>query len=115
MGHSGDVVIAGVPKLIEAISAPGKSLLLAGDRTGAVEGFVKLRDAACVSLGKSTGEFELIRTETCGKSLIRSAYLEKCERGGIVWEFTLYRAEKEWQWLNLNLTSNLAPSFAVGK
>ena len=105
----------GVPKLIEVLFAPGKSLLRAGDRNSAVEGFVKLREAASAPLGKSSGEFELIRTKTCGTSLIRFAYLEKCERGGIVWEFTLYRAEKEWQWLNLTLTSNLATSFTVGK
>ena len=105
----------GVPKLIEAIFASGKSLLPAGDRNGAVELFVKLRDTASAPLGKASGAFELIRTETCGKSLIRYAYLEKCERGGILWEFTLYRAQKEWQWLNLSLINNLTNSFTVGK
>ncbi len=105
----------GVAKLFEASFTPGKCLLPEGDRKGAVEGFAKLREAACAPLGKSTGEFELVRTESFGSSLIRFVYLEKCERGAATWEFTVYRAQKYWQWLSLNLNGDIANAFATGK
>src|SRR5262249_33267142 len=47
--------------------------------------------------GNPTGEFELLSQQSASPSLVRLVYLEKFEKGGVVWYFFLYRAKDGWR------------------
>jgi hypothetical protein len=60
----------------------------------------KLNDSRIVYtklLGPSTGEFELLKETLQSPSLARFVYLERFERGGIVWSFVLYKRKDGWR------------------
>lgn len=105
----------GVDALLDAVLAPGKTILLAGFRGSAALGFGKARDGQGGIVGKSSGQFDLARVSAIGKSLVRYTYLEKCARGVIVWDFTFYRADDNWQWQDVNIHGDASASFSATK
>ena len=48
-------------------------------------------------LGRASGEFELVKETPLTPSLVRVVYLEKFERGGVAWYFTLYHGKDGWR------------------
>lgn len=100
----------GVSGLFGVVWADGKNVISA-ERGPAEKMFGKLRDDAAAALGKSLGEVEWVRTEAVGQSLVRFVYLEKHERGAVVWRFTLYRVGGGWKWRDVNVNGDLATSF----
>jgi hypothetical protein len=59
--------------------------------------FTESRKVIPQVLGRATGEFELVRETALSPSLVRLIYLEKYERGGVAWSFTLYRTQDGWR------------------
>lgn len=100
----------GVAGLFDVTFAAGRNVIPV--ERGPVEKlFGKIRDDAAGSLGKSLGEVEAVRTEVVGKSLVRFVYLDKYERGAMVWRFTLYRTDGGWKWRDVNVTGDLMNNF----
>jgi hypothetical protein len=106
---------AGVAGLCDVAFAEGKTVNNPADRAGAEIHFQRLRDAMTARYGKSTGELELIRKEMIGNSLVRFTYLEKLERGPVVWRFIFYRVDGGWKWKDLGTTDNLETEYRVEK
>lgn len=64
-------------------------------------------------MGPTTGEFELLQETIAGTSLVRFVYLEKFERGGVVWILVLYRdRDSAWRLTYLDYGWNVAGVFA---
>ena len=101
----------GVAGLCAVAFAEGKSIHNPSERATATGHFQRLRDAMTVRYGKSSGEFELIRTEVIGTSIVKFTYLEKLEKTPVVWKFVFYRVAGEWKWKDLGVNDNLEPEF----
>jgi len=113
MAHAGidRLKTDGVAGLCELAFLPGKSVNNLADRQTAIEHIQRLRDGMTTRHGKSSGEFEFIRKETVGASLVRFVYLEKLERTAVVWKLAFYRSSGVWKWKDLGLTDHLDPEF----
>jgi hypothetical protein len=92
----------GVPKLLDAVFAAGKTVVN-GARAQAELSVTSFYEKSVAPLGKPLGEFELLRAESIGESLVRFVYLQKFTEGVIVWKFSFYCASGEWKWQDLNL------------
>jgi hypothetical protein len=101
----------GVAGLCEVVFAEGKSINPPGDRAMATANFGRLRDALLARYGKSTGEFEHLRTESVGTAVVKVTYLEKLERTPAVWRFVFYRVNGEWKWKDIGLSDSLEGEF----
>ena len=101
----------GVAGLCELAFVPGKSVNNPTERQMATDHIQRLRDGITTRHGKSSGEFEFIRKETIGASLVRFVYLEKLERSAVVWKLVFYRAGGVWKWKDLGVTDHLEPEF----
>lgn len=62
--------------------------------------------------GRSTGEFELLRETVLSPHLVRFAYLEKFENGGVIWFFILYRGSETWRLSYVDWSDKLALAFS---
>jgi len=58
--------------------------------------------------GPRTGEFELVREEVLGPSIVRVVYLERYQRDGILWIFVVYRTIGEWRVVGVSWKEKLA-------
>ncbi|MCE9566955.1 MAG: hypothetical protein K8U57_33555 [Planctomycetes bacterium] len=83
------------------------------------EAFAKFKDKLTADrqlyanlYGSSTGEFDLLRETVLSPSLVRYEYLEKFERGGVIWFFVLYRGKDSWKLSFVDWTDKLALGFA---
>ncbi len=63
------------------------------------------------TLGKPTGEVELIREEAATPAVARLVYLEKFEKGAFVWTFVLYQATDGWRIASVYWNQNLGALF----
>lgn len=102
----------GVPGLFDVSFAEGGNVLSV-ERGPLQERFVKLRQNVLAQIGKSAGEFELVRTEAVGTAVVRFVYVEKGELGAAVWKFTFYRPDRDWKWSNVNINTDLIGDFPV--
>jgi hypothetical protein len=105
----------GVAGLCALAFADGKSVNNPADRAPAEVHFARLREAMISRYGKSSGEFEFIRKEAVGQSLVKITYLEKLEKTAMVWKFAFYRVGGEWKWKDLGVTDSLDPEYRVEK
>jgi hypothetical protein len=65
------------------------------------------------SLGPSSGEFELVRAIGLGPSLAKFVYLEKFERGAVLWIMVLYHGtDDQWRIAFLDYGFNGAAFFS---
>jgi len=62
--------------------------------------------------GASSGEFELLRETALSPSVVRFAYLEKFDRGGVIWFFILYRGKDTWKLSFVDWSDKLALAFS---
>jgi hypothetical protein len=113
MAHAGidRLKTDGVAGLCELAFLPGKSVNNLADRQMATEHIQRLRDGITTRHGKSSGEFEFIRKEMIGASLVRFIYLEKLERSAVVWKLVFYRTAGVWKWKDLGVTDHLETEF----
>ena len=70
----------------------------------------EFRALCAKSYGTSLGEFELIREQSAGQTMVRLIYLEKFEKGGVAWDFQMYHSPDGWKLSSVdwNRTLNLA-------
>lgn len=52
--------------------------------------------------GSSLGEFELIREQVAGPSVVRLIYVERFEKNGMTWVFVMYRGKEGWKVASVN-------------
>jgi len=101
----------GVAGLCDVAFAPGKTVNKTDDRVLAEAHFKRLYDAILARYGKSMGEFEFLRKEVAGASVVKFTYLEKLEKSPVVWKLMFYRVSGEWKWKDIGLTDSLEPEF----
>jgi hypothetical protein len=54
--------------------------------------------------GKSLGKFEKARVDAVGRSLLRFVYMERRERGPMLWYFIVHQGEGgKWKWIGFNI------------
>lgn len=58
--------------------------------------------------GPRTGEYEFVREVALSPSLARVIYLEKYERGGVLWFFVLYQSKDGWRLTGVSWNEKLA-------
>jgi hypothetical protein len=58
--------------------------------------FINARLAYPIIFGKDLDQFELLRETAASPDLIQFLYLERYERGGLLWHFILYRGSETW-------------------
>jgi hypothetical protein len=75
-------------------------------------GVVKAREQHAKSHGKSSGEFEPLREQVVGPSVVRLVYLEKFERGGVAWYFVLCRGSDGWRVADVKWDPTLGAAFS---
>lgn len=90
-------------KLLDEVIDPARSVISA-ERSQFEQKLDAVRQNSLSQLGKPLSELELVRTEAIGQSLFRISYLERFEKGAMVWKFVFYRTPDGWKWQNL--TSN---------
>jgi hypothetical protein len=64
--------------------------------------FENSRIVVLQTFGSSLHEFELLHETASSPDLIQFVYLEKFERGPIVWRFIMYRGKDSWKLAYLN-------------
>jgi len=102
----------GVQGFIDVAFSGRKGFLPKADAAIGAAGFGKLYHDAVARQGKSLGEFELVRTDVVGRSVVRFIYLEKLERGAVIWHLAFYRGEAdEWRWVGFRMNESLDAEF----
>jgi hypothetical protein len=71
----------------------------------------EFRTVTTQTLGRSSGQFELLRETALSPSLVRFVYLEKLERGGVWWLLVLYRGKENWTLAWVDWGANLQRLF----
>ena len=66
------------------------------------------RDRFVQQYGPRSGEFEPVREEVLGPSIVRLVYLERYQRDGILWIFVVYRTMGEWRVVGVSWKEKLA-------
>jgi hypothetical protein len=92
----------GVSDLLDVVTESERTVI-SMDRDAFEAKFNALHRQATSALGKPLGEFDLIRTDVLGDSLVRFVYLERYEFGAIVWKFSFYDVSGQWMWFGLGL------------
>lgn len=92
----------GVAKLFDLAFDPNKTEIVA-DRPSMEAAFTKKRETTVAQVGKSLGQFELIRAEAIGPSVVRFVYIEKYQGEVLVWRLSFYRGVREWKWRDLSV------------
>ena len=64
------------------------------------------------AFGKSLGEYDLIRETVLRPDLVRYVYVEKFERGFLVWLFVVYRTKDGWRLNTISWNPDLIHAFA---
>jgi hypothetical protein len=62
-------------------------------------------------LGPSLHEFELLKEAASSTDLVAFVYLEKYERGAVVWKFVMYRGNDQWRVAYLDYSENSHDAF----
>lgn len=75
--------------------------------------FSDSRNRFSVMFGSRTGEYELVRESIISPSLARVIFLEKYERGGVLWFFVVYQCKDGWRLAGVSWNEKLALA-AVG-
>lgn len=132
-GEQPPAAVAGqslVPPEVRTIGDAFMGKLKAGDIEGFASGtkvgmtvltetdFVKFKKSLIDSrtlfakmFGSPTGEFELVRETPAGPSLMRLIYLEKYERGGVLWVFVLFHTKDGWRLSTVTWNQDLSLVF----
>lgn len=100
----------GVPGFCGVAFSGRKGSLRQSDRVACESLFDKLHAAAVAQQGKPLGDVERVRMEVVGRSLVRFIFVEKLERGVVVWFLNFYRAGDEWAWTGFNLNDKPPPA-----
>jgi hypothetical protein len=75
--------------------------------------FTDSRNRFVSMFGSRTGEYELVRDSVISPSLARVIFLEKYERGGVLWFFVVYLCKDGWRLAGVSWNEKLALA-AVG-
>jgi hypothetical protein len=63
------------------------------------------------AFGHPLREFELVKEQPASPSLVRLVYLERFEKGGVLWFFVLYKGKDGWKLDKVHWVPDLALAF----
>jgi hypothetical protein len=97
----------GIKGFMDVAFSGNKISFKRAERAGCESYFRNLHDSVVAKLGKPLNEIKMVRTDVLGRSGVRFIYVEKLERGFLLWCLSFYRgADNEWKWNGLNVKNN---------
>ena len=94
-----------------AVLQRNPTLLPKGQEKEASQFYKSTEEARNTRFGKPVGEIEFVCKQSLSESMVRFVYLEKCERGAMIWRLTYYRIAGEWHFFEFNSNDNREPWF----
>ncbi|HVL16282.1 MAG TPA: hypothetical protein VM529_27160 [Gemmata sp.] len=98
------------PEFVEDVKR-GRTFMSEAEFEAFKKSFVESRKVYHGGFGNLTGEYDLIRETVLRPDLVRYVYIEKFERGSLVWLFVIYKTKDGWRLNTISWNPDLIHAF----